>query len=92
MAVWCCANDHDVDVRIVEELFCAAVYFSSRVVVACVVLGFGCALYDGVELELCGICDEGDVEDFGGETVAYYADAVDFGHCMLNDQLIPRKK
>jgi hypothetical protein len=72
-------DDDDVDPRILNELFGAAVGLDSWVVLLGVVLRFRCSLDDSVQLELRDVLDEGDVESFGAEAVADDADVEGFG-------------
>lgn len=59
-------DDDDVYVAILECLVDAAVSFGAGIVFLCVVVGFGRALDDAVELvDVWESPDERDVEDFG---------------------------
>lgn len=72
-------NNHHTNPRILHHLLGRPVGLDTRVVLFSIVVGLGGTLDDGVELELGDFADEGDVEGFGAEAVAYDADVEGFG-------------
>ena len=71
--------DHNVDRSILDHVLSGAIRLDSRVVFLGIVLGLGCALHNSIEFELRNFCDEGNVEDFGTEAIAYDTDVPGFG-------------
>lgn len=76
MAAGCTRHHHHMHLRILDHLFAGPVALDARMAFLRIVTWSGGSLDDGVEMEVRHGCDQGDVEDFGGEAVADDGDVV----------------
>lgn len=65
-----CGHNNHVYRRILHHVLGGPVGLDTRVVIFCVIVGFGGALDYGVQVQFGDLLDEGDVESFGAEAVA----------------------
>ena len=72
--VWGGGDDDDIDRGVLQQVFGRAIGLDSGVIFLGIVVGFGSALHDSIQLEFRNLRDEGDVKDLCAEAVADNAD------------------